>query len=140
MKYALIFLFLFFSCNKIETKGSLEKKDIKRIEDLGLLDKNENIYKFYSEFNKKHAGNFFSDKRIATYWIDDRKKDKTKISFAFYKDIKTIDTIYNAGATYSPYMLITKKNRDSFKVSVNGSKKNIRMFFEEALEQWRKNK
>lgn len=140
MKYALFFLFLLFSCNKIETEGSLGQEDIKNIEDLGLLDKNEKIYKFYSEFNKRHAGNFFSDKRIATYWIDDRKKDKNKISFALYKDIKTIDTIYNAGATYSPYMLITTINGDSFKVSVNGSKNDIKMFFEEVLEQWKKNK
>ncbi len=129
-----------FSCNHIETGNNLKKSDIEYIQNLHLLDKGEKIYKFYSEFKKKNAGNFFTDKRIAKYWIDNRDKGKNQISFAFYPDIKSIDTVYNAGATYSPYMLVTKTDGTQFKVSVNGKKEEIKSFFEDALTQWKQRK
>ena len=125
-----------FSCNHIETGDSLSKSNIEYIQSLKLLDSDEKIYKFYSEFKKRNAGNFFTDKRIAKYWIDERDKKKDQLTFAFYKDIKSIDTVYNAGATYSPYMLVTKSDSTTFKVSVNGKKEEIKSFFEDALNTW----
>jgi hypothetical protein len=129
-----------FSCNHIQTGDALSSADIQYIESLHLLDQNEKIYKFYSEYKKKVAGNFFTNKRIAKYWIDERDKNKNQISFAFYPDIKSIDTVYNAGATYSPYMLVTKTDGTQFKVSVNGKKEEIKSFFEDALAQWKQRK
>lgn len=103
MKNLSVILFVvLFSCNHIQTGDSLSSSNIEYIRSLHLLDTNEKIYKLYSEFRKKNAGNFFTNKRIAKYWIDERDKDKNQISFAFYLDIKSIDTVYNAGATYSP--------------------------------------
>ena len=129
-----------FSCNHIETGDSLSKSNIEYIQSLKLLDSDEKIYKFYSEFKKRNAGNFFTDKRIAKYWIDERDKKKDQLTFAFYKDIKSIDTVYNAGATYSPYMLVTKSDSTTFKVSVNGKKEEIKSFFEDALNTWQQHK
>lgn len=129
-----------FSCKHIETGSSLSKSDIEYIQGLNLLDKNEKIYKFYSEYKKKVAGNFFTDKRVAKYWIDERDKEKNQIAFAFYKDIQSIDTVYNAGVTYSPYMLVTKTDSTTFKVSVNGKKEEIKSFFEDALNIWQQHK
>ena len=129
-----------FSCNHIETGDSLSKSDIEYIQSLKLLDKDEKIYKFYSEFKKKNAGNFFTDKRIVKYWIDERDKEKNQLSFAFYNDIKSIDTVYDAGATYSPYMLVTKSDSTTFKVSVGGNKEAIKSFFEDALNTWHQHK
>jgi hypothetical protein len=141
MKSALVLMLLaLFSCNQIETGDSISNADKQFIESMGLLEKGEFIHKFYSEFKKRNAGNFFTDKRIATYWIDERNKDKNEISFAFYPEIESIDTIYNAGATYSPYMLVKKKNGAEFKVSVNGKKNDIQSFFEDALAHWRNHK
>lgn len=134
-----LLLSIAFSCNKIVTGETLSQPDIKYIKSLHLLDDNEEIYKFYSEFKMKNAGNFFTNMRIATYWIDPRNDKKNKISYAFYKEIKSIDTVYNAGVTYSPYLLVTKRNGDSFKVYVNGEKDEIKSFFEEAINTWHKN-
>src|SRR5690242_21871006 len=83
-----------FSCNHIQTGDTLSRSDIEYIQNLHLLDQNEKIYKFYSEYKKKVAGNFFTNKRIAKYWIDERNKEKNQISFAFYPDIKSIDTVF----------------------------------------------
>lgn len=132
---ALISFFL-FSCNQIETGNSLNKSDIRYIESLHLLDKDEKIYKFYSEFKKRNAGNFFTDKRVAKYWIDEHDDDKNQISYAFYWDIKSIDTVYYAGLTYSPYMLVTKLDNSKFKVCADGAKNEIKSFFEDALKKW----
>lgn len=138
--YFSLILFFLFSCNRIETGSTLRKSDIEYIQQLNLLEPGEVIYKFYSEFKKENAGNFFTNKRIAMYWIDDRHKEKNKILFAFYPDIKSIDTIYNPGASYCPYMLVTKLDSTQFKVCADGKREDVKSFFEEAMKLWIENR
>ena len=138
--YFSLILFFLFSCNRIETGNALRKSDIAYIQKLNLLEPGEVIYKFYSEFKKEKAGNFFTNKRIAMYWIEDRYKEKNEISFAFYPDIKSIDTSYNPGASYCPYMLVTRQDSTQFKVCADGKREDIKSFFEEAMKQWHENK
>lgn len=141
-RYILFFFIIsLLSCNSIEKGDKLEKTDMERIQNLNLLDEDEKIYKFYSEITNETAGNFFTNKRLANYWIDKRDKTKNEVNFAFYSNIKSIDTIYNAGATYCPYMLITKKDDGSnFKVYVDGTHQEIKIFFEEAILLWKQNR
>jgi hypothetical protein len=127
-----------FSCNHIESGDDLSKNDIERIEKLKLLDKGEKIIKFYSNEKNSVAGNFFTEKRLAMYWIDENDSTKNEVSFSFYQDIQSIDTVYYAGATYSPYMLITRKDSSTFKVYVDGKKPEIKSFFEGAMSKWDK--
>ena len=77
---------------------------------------------------------------MATYWIDPHNKSKDKVSFAFYPDIKSVDTIYYAGLAYCPYLLVTKKDNSRFKVLVEGSRQQLKTFFETALNEWRQHK
>ncbi|MCW5921691.1 MAG: hypothetical protein KIS77_05060 [Saprospiraceae bacterium] len=126
------------SCNRIEGNNRFNQKDIEYLRTINLLDRDEQIYRFYSEYKKRVAGNFFTNKRIATYWIDERNQEKNEISFAFYTDIVHIDTVYYAGITHTPYMLIRKNDSTQFKVSVNGSKEEVKLFFEEAMKEWKK--
>jgi hypothetical protein len=131
------FLFLvLFSCNKIETGQTLTKTDIVRIQNLKLLDSGETIIKFYSEYKKSVAGNFFTDKRMASYWADERDSTKNSWASAYYSEIKSIDTVFYAGATYCPYMLVTKTDNSTFKVCVDGKREEIKSFFEEAINKW----
>lgn len=130
-------LLLFLSCNQIENNKTLSQSDIDYIRSLKLLDQDETVIKFYSEYKKKVAGNFFTDRRIATYWIDERNSEKNEVDFAYYSEIASIDTVYNAGVTYSPYMRVTKNDGSSFKVSVNGEREEIKSFFEDALSEWK---
>jgi len=138
-KYLIIILTMisFISCNKIETNQTLDKEDLKYIKSLNLLSDGEIIYKFYSEYKKNVAGNFFTDKRIATYWIDERNSKKNEINYAYYNEIEKIDTISYAGASYTPYILVTKTNGKTFKVSVDGDRKEIRAFFEGVIKEWK---
>ena len=135
--FILVLLFLTgCSNNKIETDKTLSKSDKQYIQSLKLLDTDEKIIKFYSEYKNKVAGNFFTNKRLAKYWIDERDKSKDKLDFAYYTDIKSIDTVYNADFAYCLYMIVTKKDGSKFKVCVDGNKNQIKGFFEEALDKW----
>ena len=137
-----VLLLFVISCgdNKIETDETLSKSDKDYIQSLHLLDKDEKIFRFFSEFKNKVAGNFYTDKRLAKYWIDERDKSKDLVDFAYYTDIKSIDTVYYAGSTYCAYMLVTKNDDSKFKVCVDGNREKIKQFFEEALAKWHQNK
>lgn len=135
-----IILLLLLSCNHIQKGNSLSKADIDFIKSLHLLDDGEKIEKFYSNYKKKVAGNFFTDRRLAVYWVDTQYEEKNERSFAFYKDIKAIDTVYDVDLTYCPYLRVTKYDGTQFKVCVEGSKREVKAFFEEALNEWQKEK
>lgn len=135
--YFILFSFLIISCNKIESHKSLNQDDLTFIKKLKLLDDNETIRKFYSQNTKQTAGNFFTNKRVASYWIDKRNSQKNEVNFAFFNDIIKIDTVNYAGLTYCPYALITKRDKSTFKVYVDGEKPEIKSFFEDLLFQWK---
>ena len=135
-----ILLILFFAvdaCNHITPGNKLSDKDIQRIKTLGLLENDERIIQFYFEAKKSVAGNFFTNKRMACYWLDENDESKNEIHSAFYNDIIAIDTVINEGATYSPYMMVTCKDSSSFKVCFNGSKNEIRKTFNAAIAKWK---
>jgi hypothetical protein len=132
-------IFFHIGCNRIETNDTLKKSDIKYIQSLGLLDSNEKIIKFYSNFKTRLAGNFFTNKRIATYWIDERDQNNPEIHNAYYSEVKAIDTVHYGGLTYSPYILVTKKDDSKFKVYIEGSKKSIGSFLDNMLKTWKSN-
>ncbi|MFI5129903.1 MAG: hypothetical protein ACHQFX_07940 [Chitinophagales bacterium] len=126
------------SCQHIESGNSLGKKTIEHIKSLGLLDDGEKIVRYYSNYTKEKAGNFFTDKRIAHYWLDDNDPAESDTSFAFYQDILSIDTVYSIPDTFVPYMTITKKDNSAFKVFIEGSPKEVKEFFEGAMDLWKK--
>ena len=135
---ATLVLLLLISCNKIENGKTLDKKDIEFIKSLGLLEDDELIYGFYSQFKNSVAGNFFTNKRVASYWIDKRNSKRNIVKFAYYNEIIKIDTVYNVGVTYSPYLLVTKANDSTFNVSVDGEKEEIKAFYEGIIREWKK--
>jgi hypothetical protein len=77
---------------------------------------------------------------MAMYFIDDDHMEKDELDFAYYPDIRSIDTVYYAGLTYCAYMLVTKTDNTRFKVFVEGNREDLKSFFEEAIDFWRQNK
>lgn len=136
LKLAVFFVVSITSCQQIENASSLSTEVLNHIRSLHLLDPDEKLQLFYSEYKKKSAGNFFTNKRIAKYWIDDRDSNKNEINWAYYSEILSIDTVYYAGLTYSPYMLVTKKDSTKFKVCADGTREEIKSFFEQAINLW----
>ena len=135
-----ILFFALLACNSITTGDHLSNEDIKRIQQMGLLEKDEQILKFYSEFKHSVAGNFYSNQRLASYWQDEHDQSKNTINPAFYTDIISIDTVCNAGVTNSPYMLVMQKDSSTFKVCFDGNLEEIRRTFTEAINIWKNKK
>lgn len=128
------------SCSnqKIETGQTLKKETTDLIRSLGLLNDREQIIQYYSNYEQSKAGSFFTNKRIAHYWLDDRDKSKNDTSYAFYPDIVTIDTTLTVPDTFAPYMTVTKKDSSQFRLYVEGRKSEISAFFAEAIMTWKK--
>jgi hypothetical protein len=55
----LLFLFLSSFQNKIETYHTFDKSDLQRLKTLNLLNKDEKIVQFYSEYKNSVSGSFF---------------------------------------------------------------------------------
>lgn len=127
------------SCEKVYPGYRLSETTIQRLRNLGLLDSNERVYEFYTNAPNKAAGagNFYTTKRLAHYWLPSDKR-KTQLNSAYYAEIARIDTTYlDKSLTYISYMTITKKDSSRFQVFVGGKKPVVRSFFEHAIAHWR---
>jgi hypothetical protein len=130
------------SCEKVYPGYQLSKKTIQRLHHLGLLDADERVYEFYTNVPDKAAGagNFYTTKRLANYWLDSDKR-KNQLNSAYYSEIARIDTMYlDKSLTYISYMTVTKKDSSHFRVFVGGKKPIVRSFFEHAIAHWRASK
>jgi hypothetical protein len=126
LRYFLILLiFGLSSCNKVETHNSLNKETIDLIRSLRLLNNDEKIIRFYSNYQPDLAGNFYTNKRIAHYWLDKHDKEKSDTTYAFYQDIISIDTVFRVPDTFSPYLLIKTNKNSEFKVYIEGNRKSM---------------
>lgn len=123
-------------CTLIKNDNKLSESDLKYIRSLGMIDEDENILKFSNSMNIKTSGNFITDKRIASYWID-KDDNKSYKDFAFYSDIVKIDSVDNTNAlTYASYLEITKRDSSRFKVYIDGDKDKYHSFIRIANTKW----
>jgi hypothetical protein len=108
---------------------------------LGILEDTEKIIMFDSQgggFNPVlTSGNFFTDRRIASYWIDDRNKDKSEVHSAFYSEI---DTLWRypkyKSLTLSSYLEVRRRDGSTFNVYVSGDSIETWSFFNRAMREW----
>jgi hypothetical protein len=130
---------ILLSCYRSTRNGTeLSQADTDYIKGLGLLDDNEKIILFDGQSDFKTSGNFFSDKRIASYWIDKRDKTKSSTDFGLYSEIDTILTRdLSRALTYASYLEVVKDNGETFKVYVDGDSIEVRTFFDRAISEWR---
>ena len=136
MKFVSFLFLLLLSCNSIKTGDKLTKYDILQIRKLGLLEENEKIIAFSSQSSNSVSGNFYTDKRIASYWQDEYNSAENEVNSAFYKDVISIDTVVYAGLTFAPYLIIMKKDSSSFKAYFDGEKSEVRKLFTDIFEKW----
>jgi hypothetical protein len=140
----LVFVFLIqTSCSSDIKKGDqLSRKQKKYIKELGLIKKGEEIILFDSQGGGmngwKQSGNFFTDKRISAYWIDN-DSTLTTIKSAYYSDIDTIWRYPKFNAwTLASYLEVHQMNGEKFKVYVGADSVQTWKFFNRALEEWDK--
>lgn len=132
----------FSACSGIQTGAELTDADIAYIKGLGLLDNQEKIILFETHSGwfggKRISGNYFTDKRIAGYWIDKSNK-KRDINSAFYNEIDTITTTdLSSSLTMASYLIIKKTDGQEFKVFISPSRSETSLFFSRAISEWKK--
>ena len=132
------------SCgNDIDTGNDLSKKEQAFLRKLRVLDRDETVILFDSQAGVldavEQSGNFFTDKRIASYWIDEYDSSKTNVNYAFYADIDTIRRYPKyKSLTLASYLEVHRRNGTKFKVYVSADSAGTWKFFNRALEEWNK--
>jgi hypothetical protein len=142
--WLVVVLLVTASCgNDVDTGNDLSKKERAFLRKLHILDKDEVVILFDSQagvFNAvEQAGNFFTDKRIVSYWIDEHDSSKTTVDYAFYADIDTIRRYPKyKSLTLSSYLEVHRRNGTKFNVYVSADSAGTWKFFNRALEEWTK--
>jgi hypothetical protein len=139
----ILVVLLSLGCNKGVRPGSdLTPEEIAYIRSLGILDSTETILVLHSQsgnFRKPvlQAGNFISDKRIGSYWID-KDTARTRIRAAYYSTIDTLTPRFNNGWPAGNYIQVDLHGRNWFNVYVSSDSAEAWSFYDRACEEWRK--
>jgi len=130
------------SCNRdLRTDSDISTQDKKFIRELGILDPGENIILFDSQGGGLDelmtSGNFFTNKRIASYWIDNQDTTKTSINSAFFTDIVTMRRfpMYRS-LTCASYVEVSRRDGTKFNVYVDADSMQVINFFDRAFQAW----
>jgi hypothetical protein len=86
------------------------------------------------------SGNFLSENRLASYWVENRKENNQINSAKFIEIDTLITTDLSEALTYASYIKVIKKDSSEFKVYVDGKPEKINEFFEKAISEWKKRK
>lgn len=129
------------SCDTgIKNGSELTKADLNYLQKIGLMTENEKVILFDSQLDHQTSGNIISDKRLASYWIDEKKKINN-VNSALYSEIDTIFTKNLSNSlTYASYIKVVKKDNSTFKVHIDDKAEKTNKFFETAISEWKKNK
>jgi hypothetical protein len=149
MKFTRLLLILplgiLISCAENKTEQNLMAGERKFIEGLGILELKEEVQLFENNDGSEDvtkSGNFITGKRIASYWIEDGKKEV--YSAFFENEIDSMSQTDNPTAlTYASFVTVYKTDGSSFKVYIDADSTRTFEFFNKARSNWerlRKNK
>jgi len=128
---------MFSGCAR-ESDSGVSTKESAYLRELGVLSEGETVFFFASSSRFRQSGNFFTDQRVASYWIDDSDSSKTEKDYAWYSDVSDISVTYNDDWDLSHDITITRHDGTSFHVYVSTDREFARRFFDRLTEQWKK--
>lgn len=138
--YLALLSVLLLSCNRIETGASLSADEVSFIRGVGLLNPGETIHRFYSNSTFRTAGSFYTDQRMAHYWLEGKDTSQHQREYAFYPEIVAVDPVFHVPDFDCPYLQIRKKDQTSFRMYLEGSPEQMQMFYQEALNAWKRHR
>jgi len=139
-----ILAFGIYSCQYgLKNGEEISNEDKEFIRELGILDADEDIILINSQSGSsdelKQAANFYSTKRLASYWLDENNDAKTLINSAYFHEIDTILlTDLSKDWANTSYLRILKKDSTEFNVYVDGDSITTWTFFNGAIKAWKK--
>lgn len=140
MEKAFIFLFIIVisSCKFGDrNEHNLSNKDLIFINKIIPLEEDEEIQLFETNGGLKgfkNSGNFITNKRLISYWIDGKRD---KVHSIKYKQIDSLKTIDNTKATtFASYIQVYSSSQNNFKVYVDADSIRTWEFFNKALKNY----
>lgn len=138
-KYLFLFSLTTFIIHGCQSKNesNLSAADRTFIHSIIPLDEGEKIELFETNGGfkgLKTSGNFMTNKRIATYWIDGKSDAINSTTYEEIDSIKTIDLV-KAISNASYLEVYTGDNK--FNVYVDADSSRTWQFFNQAIENWR---
>jgi len=128
------------SCLDTIVRGTkLSNEDIKYIQSLGLLDKDETIDLIYYTLSPRTTGNFITSKRIASY-LDYKDNPNRHKDFAYYSQVDTLYSDFRDELGYGNRIMVKKMDGQTFYLNVNGSQKMMADFLNRATKYWKESK
>ena len=137
---ALIGPLTLLSCSSSKNESNLNSNEIKFIQKLVDLNKNETIELFESNGGLKgleQSGNLITPNRIVSYWIEEDQKDIKSALFMNEIDSITL-TDLTSNPTYSSYLTIFKTDGSNFNVYVDADITRTYNFYHSAHNNWLK--
>lgn len=135
----IITIMLLTGCGRQSDSG-LSSQEEAYLEALGLLSKDETVLFFDSSTKFERSGSFFTDQRVASYWLDLHTPAKSQKSSALYRDVANISLRYAADWTYAHDILIELEDGTSFHVYVSSDKDFANNFFKTLTSTWQQAK
>lgn len=141
----LLALIMCWGCNSgVKSGGQLSKSEIAYIQGLGILNEDETILLFSTQAGfkgTKQAANFFTDKRIAAYWVDEKRPENNYINSALFQEVEKMNMIYFSNdPTYCSEIEIMTKHGNYFSVYVDADSAATWKFFNAAVEVWQQHR
>jgi hypothetical protein len=141
LKNGLILLLLFSiitSCTLNDrTEKNLSSKEIEFIKNTCKLDKDETILLFETNAGfsgYKQGGNFITNKRVVSYWIEDEEKT---VETAYYYEIDSIKLVDKSTAvTLASYLFIYKSDGLNFELYIDADSSRLNSFYNKTIEIW----
>ncbi len=134
---ALSVLFFTTSCgNNIREGDEITASELSYIKELGLLDENEKIVLFDSQSSFEVSGNFFTDKRIACYW-QNNKPEEDHTTFAYYENIDSLRFVDRiTDISYASYVEVYVNDSSRFKVYIDADSTTSYDFYNKSKAEW----
>lgn len=130
------FLLILFACSPEINETTLTAEDIDYIKSINVLEDGESIEMIESQggqYGIKESGNMMTDKRLASWWIDNREE---LINSAFYDEIDSLAFFDKVNAvTLSSYIEV-HQGRSWFYVYIDADSARTWAFFNQAKANW----
>ncbi|MEL6353990.1 MAG: hypothetical protein AAFR58_19870 [Cyanobacteria bacterium J06627_28] len=123
-------------CSSYYSSSGLTDAEEDYLTEIDLLDNNEDVLFFSSGLGIKQEGNFFTDKRVATYWIEPERPHREKRVSADYSEIADISIAYSSNSLYAHKITVTRIDGSQFPVYIGFRRAIAQDFFEALIKQW----
>lgn len=127
-KWFLVILILVIGCESNSIINDLSEKQYETIYKITGRFPEEEIYRFYSCLDLESCGNFFSNKRVVSYWITDKEQ---RIDSCRINKVDSIKLILNHDIIHTHFIEIYYGDNKSFTLHFKGTKEELEEVFDE---------